>query len=482
MNVAASVALAVAERVERTGGPRAGLVAWKALAANATDPDLRGRALLAALRCAVSLRDEDSLRELSQRWSAVERGVWDTPIAALCNQMIGARLLPLAAELSRAEARRHRTARALYLHARCLELSRAPDPVVAEAFRDAAARAGNEGAGDIELAARVRRLVTLARAWPTLSEALAEAGRIDLAAAAPEARVEVAGVLLLSPSRFVRAGAIDTIDAIALGAHDERLARRALMTVAGWADEAMDSLSPLEVDRLTALFSRDHARALAPTAQAVLAVLKGIRSAVVDDDVRAALGAGQALDPTIEPLVARAADVVRGRFEASREPGPPPTDPALTAAHRQGELLDAVVALRDDALARAARSLEALAEAGARGERLPRGVLTVAAAALTRDDAAVRAAAIRLIALKLRRPAAGAPRGGYLALADALTALGESELATTARRAAVLAREPGAVERLGVALTRAGWELADAGRRQEAIDKLREAKEMLGKT
>jgi hypothetical protein len=46
MNVASSMAVALAERVEKSGGPKAGLVAWRTVASNAPIGDVRARAAL----------------------------------------------------------------------------------------------------------------------------------------------------------------------------------------------------------------------------------------------------------------------------------------------------------------------------------------------------------------------------------------------------------------------------------------------------
>jgi hypothetical protein len=489
MNLASAMAVAVAERVERTGGPRAGLVAWKTLAGGATDADVRGRALLAALRCAVTLRDREAISELSGRWATVDSGVWDASIAACCNEMARTGLFAEATGLARAEARRHRTARSLYLHARCLELDRLSssrsevpgDAALAEAFRDAAARAGNEGAKDIEAASRVRRLAILGRSWLTMGEAFEEARQIDLPTAPPGSRLIVASVLLLSPSRFVRAGAIAALDAIVVAA-DERLARRALALLARWVDDVGDALTPLEMDRLFALFGRERTVALAPQAARVIHAIDRIRKAGGDATFDAALDAAAMAAPELAKSLARTRDVLRGRFEAAREPDAPPSgdEAELRRAFRHGQILDVVVALRDGAWARAARSLEALHDAEARGgELVPRQVLDVAVLALAHDDPDLRNAAVRVIALRLSRPGAGVPRGGFLALASTLTSLGLAEHARTALGAATALREPGAAEVLGTSLARAGWELAGAGARAEAIEKLLQAKAIL---
>lgn len=477
MSVAASVALAVAERVERTGGARAGLVAWRTLAQGAADAEVRGKAILAGLRCAIALRDGGAIDELTAGWEAVGAGVWDEAIAALSAELFRAGLVPRAIALARAEARRHPTARALYGFARCLDVAR--ESGAADAFRDAIARAEREGAREIERAARVRRAAILARAWPTMGEALDEAGRVDPAAVPPASRLVLASVLLRSPSRFARAAALGVLDALVEGG-DAALAARALGLAARWADDARDALTPLEADRLVALFGREAAVKVAPRAKEAARALARIAAATDEPALAAALDDAARFDPRLASLHARARDVLRGRYEAppaSAEAAP--DDAALRRAFRGSELLDVVVAMRDRAPARAARALRSLAEAEASGERLPAEALGVAQAALAYDDAELRAVAVELVARRLREARAGAPPRGWALLADTLASLGMTELERSARRAAVVAKEPGAAESLGTSLAREGWELAKRGERQRAIASLREAKELL---
>ena len=475
MNVAASMALAVAERVERTGGARAGLVAWKTLAGNATDVDLRARALLAALRCALALRDIEALGELTTQWASIDRGVWDTPIVVLCIEMERADLLPRALALADVEARRHRTARALYCRARCLDVAR--DAGAARAFRETIERADKEGATDIHLAASVRLATILARSWDTMTEALEVAERVDPKRVAPASRLAIANVLLRSPSRFTRAAALGLLDELVTDA-DSGAALRALALAARWVDAAGGALTPLEADRLRALFGRERATKLAPRGQDVVRRIEAI--AVAKDDVMLtrALADAARVAPDLAPIHARARDVVAARFEVlADDRGPTPSAMSARHARRWDELLDVVVALRDGPPARAARGLRVLAEVEA--SELPDASLAAAERALAHEDAAVREAAVLLVEAHLRRGPVGAAPRGWLRLADALALLGRSEASLRARRAAVVAREPGAAESLSTSLAREGWELARAGDRAGAIARLVEAKALL---
>ena len=477
MSLAASVALAVAEKVERTGGPRAGLVAWKTLAGNAADGEVRGKALLSALRCAIVLRDVEALVDLTALWTTVDRGVWDGPIVALCMELVRIGLLPRATALAHADVQRLRTARSLYCYARCLDVAR--DEQAPAAFRAATERAEKEGASAIALASRVRRAVILARSWDTMGEALADAQRIDPTKLQPTSRLMIARILLRAPSRFTRAAAIGLLDEVAMGG-DDALALRALGIAARWTDDVGDALTPLETDRLRAMFGRERAMKHAPDAKEVLRILERIAWSKDNGELEAALTA----TPELEPLHTRARDILRGRFEVLPEEVTvrPPAGIAERRMHRWSELLDIVVAMRDGAPARAARVLRMLAEAEVAGEHLPVQVLGIAEAALAHEDQELRQAAIRLFAVRLRAVAMGAPPRGWGRVADTLAALGEGESAARARHAAVVAKEPGAAESLGTSLAREGWELAKSGDREHAIRKLHEAKTLLGST
>lgn len=490
MSVASSVALALAARVERAGGPRAGLAAWRALSADYVDVELRAKALIAALGCAVALRDLEALGELSGRWERVDRGVWDMPIASLCKEMtrptaVGEpaepELVQRAIALARAEVRRHRTGRSLYLYARCLELG--SESSAASIFCDAIERAEKEGSAEISASSRVRRAAILARSWSTMREAAEEARRVHLPRVTPASRIVVARVLLLSPSRFTRASALGTLDEIVRG-EDARLAYQALMTAAQWADDMGDALTALELDRLIALFARARATEASPGAETIARAIERIIRARGDELDSALEEAAKNAPPSavagpwrIGSLNARARDILGGRFEAPRDDvESAPADPALRRVYHHGLVLDVVAAMRDRAPARAARALDTLVLAEEAGDRLPRELLAVAHAALVSDDAELREVAARFFDVRLSRVRPGAPPRGFLALADALAACGKQDAASLARHAAVFAQEPGALESLGASLARSGWEHARSGDRTRAVEKLREAR------
>lgn len=463
MSVAGNVAVAVAERVEKTGGPKAGLVAWKTLAQNSAAAEVRGRAILSALRCAVALREPAPVKELASLWETVDRGVWDAELYALCKEMAKQRLP--AIELAHAEVRRHRSARALYAYARCFDV--AGDPRAAAAFADAIERAEKEGNIELVTAARVRRAAWLAKSWDTLDAAIEEAKRIDLNVARPADRIVLAKILLFSPSRFVRAGAIGALDLLVTGL-DAALAARALLVCARFADDAAPALTSLEIDRLSAIFGREAVTKVAEGAKSAFFASVKLAQAKSEDVLVDAMKSALEIAPEIAPLNSRAQDVLRGRYEPFVAI---PSDRATAAL-----LLDAAVALRDGPPPRAAATLRMLAEKAERGERIPPRAFSLAEVALASEDAELRGVAARLVKAMMERPRPCAPPRGFLGLANALALAGMEDLAGTVRRAAALWREPGAAESLALALTRSGWQLASAGDRRQAIARLREAK------
>jgi hypothetical protein len=471
MSLTADVAVAAAEQLEKSAGAGPGLKVWRRLAANAASAELRGRAILGGLRCAIAVRDLGAIRDLSLLWRTVEtvdEALWDGVFAA-CKELSRAGLGICAADLACSEIKRATTARGLYAYARCLDVG--GDPRAAAAFGDALAQAEKEGAARLVRACRVRRVAWLARSPEGMTEALEEAKRVTPAEVTPEERLVLARVLLRSPSRFARASAIGLLDEIVSGSSPSPLSRRAMVVAARHADDRNDDITPLEVDRLLAMFSREGiAKDVVRVRDAIRAIDRLARAKENESDVEleAALADAARADPELAILHQRARDILRGRFE--------PHEASKTTLHPEWTaLLDAVVATRDGAWPRTASALRVLAESAERGQRLPPHVWTVAQAGLGTDDAEVRGVAGRLVAAMMKTTSAAPPRG-WLGLAQALAICGMDEIATAARRSAALAKEAGAADALALALTRTGWQLAQAGDRSRAIERLREAR------
>lgn len=479
MSLTADVAVAAAERLERSTGPGPGLRVWRRLASNAASAELRGRAILGGLRCATAVRDLGAIRDLRLLWQTVDtvdEALWDGVFAA-CKELARADLGVCAADLAGSEIKRARTPRGLYVYARCLDVGN--DARATVAFGEALASAEREGATALARACRVRRAAWLARSAEGLSEAIEEAKRVAPAEVTPAERLVLARVLLRSPSRFARASAIGLLDDLANAdpngndttPSSATLARAAMVLAARHADDMSDDLTPLEVDRLLALFSREkNAKDVVRVRDAIRAIdrLARAKETKSEAEFEAALADAARADPELAILHQRARDILRGRFE--------PHEASKTTLHPQWTaLLDAVVAMRDSAWPRTANALRRLAESAERGERLPPHAWTVAQAALGTDDAEVRGVAGRLVIAMTKTTTAAPPRG-WLGLANALAICGMDDVATVARRSAALAKEAGAADALGLALTRSGWQLAMSGDRARAIERLREAK------
>lgn len=485
MGLASSVAIAAAERVERTGGARAGLAVWRTMAENAIDPSVKATALLAAFRCALELRDGAVLVALAPEWQRVQGGIHDEVFDRVRTAAhLG--FVREATALAHAEAMRHRSARSLHAFARCLEVS-GELPSAEVAFAEATMRAEQEGNAAVASAARLRRAAILSRAPARMQEALEEARRVDAATTAPRDRLVLARLLLRSPSRFVRAGAIDLLDPLVSGT-EELLADLALDLLAAHADDAGDELTPMEADRLLALFARPTVAKRAARARKALEVVasfaraRAAPEATREEATAKAIALAAGFDPGLAVLHARAKDLASGRYEphAAARFELPVTRSSGEEALRDAWtiVLDLAFAMRDQARPRAVLLLRSLREYGTRG--LPVQVWTPLVAALADEDAEVRAAAIALAEVLLARPSRRAPPRGWREIADALARTGREDLAEHARRAAVSVGEAGAEEALATSLSRTAWALVRAGERSRARALLREAKALSG--
>lgn len=458
MNVAASMAIALAERVEKSAGPKAGLLAWKTLADTSGPGETRTRALLAAMRCALAAAEFSEMTALTQAWEFAGSEPFDREIGALVKDLARGRLLGPATTLAATEVARRRSAYSLYLHARCLDVAK--DARAHDVFGEAIRRAKEEGrtADSIAQAARLRRLAR--------SPDPEEAASIDLAKIAPRERITVARALLRSSSRFTRAGAIAALDGL-VASGDVPVAKRALGVAGAHVDDAADLLTPLEIDRLLALFGREVALALAPRARDLVRAAATVAHATTDVELDAALAESAKIDPSLAANHERARAILGGRRE------PADTPPAKDLA---GLVLDAFAALRDEQTTRAATALVALGDAEERGARVPAEAWNVARLGLESGHLVVNAAAARLVTARLRTRLRAPPPRGWLEIANVLSARGLHDLANHARRHAAAAKEPGAEDALVFALTRSGWEHARRGERDLALQRLREAK------
>lgn len=421
MRLVDSVAIAAAETLERTAGPRAALAAWRRLAMQGLGPEGRATAAAHALRCAAAIGDLTTVETLTVFWSDMPAGRHFSTIVGVCRALVRGGKLHAASKLAAAEAEREPSAVATYLHARTLELE--GDARCARVAAQAAQRAESQGAQALAAHARLRRAAWLARSHATLPRAFEAAGEISAEHLPERDRLVLADILLRSPSRFARATAVDMLDRIASG-RDRELAARARLRALRLADDGWTRLTRLEADRLIALAKRG------PDAEAVLSRL-------------------------------------RGAMEGA--PGAPLDDSGATIAKL-------VLALREG---RPADVVDALREASHRVEREARGSCASWSAvelALGSDEEIVRREAGAL-ARRLLDTTTIPPRG-FLPVSAALDAAGFAEAAELAARAAVAQREPNAAAALGALLRRRGW-ATGASHPASALAALREAKALL---
>lgn len=433
------MALAAAERVERAAGAKAGLVAYRALVTNVAAMESRGRAILGALRCAVRVSDLATVSTMTAWWKPIHEGAYLEEIIALTTALQEGGHGKAATDLAAAEVARFRTARALYLFARCLELG--DDPAAPGVFSEAAERADNEGAKALATSARVRRISWLSRAHTSFALALDEAVAMDLTEAEPWDTLVICRARLRSPSRFVRAGALALLEDLAKGP-DLRLAEQAMLLGATHADDYAEELTSLERDRVTSLLRHWP---IESERDASLAVLEAV--------------AKIALFPESEEAI----------HEAAKAGSPLP----LASLG-----LDAVLAMQGEKVSEASASLRQATALVPGAPSIPAPLWKSAELGLASPSPIVREDAARLSDALLAEPRKG-PRGGFIPLARALDDDGNAELALQAFRAALIAREPGSREALAQALIGRGWKHASAGQREEAIHALKEARQLL---
>lgn len=392
-----------------------------------------------------------------------------------------------------AEVNRFRSSRVLYMMARMLFAE--GDARAEQAFRDASHHAEREGNVAIATTARIAASECL-RTRGAFREALAEAEAIDpllLSRVSPDVRRSFAEILLDSPSRFVRATAIGVLDDL-VTRESEPVRTSALRVAARHVDRLGASLSPLEADRLEAMFSRDTVAAAAGRAREALRLVLRVYHAPNERALDAALADEESFDPSLVPVHRRARDLRGGRFqprdgafpshfyrdfrsESSRSSSWPHA--ALVDA-----LLDVAFALRDEAWPYAATGLEALALHLPSEGTLPSLGWDVLERALRVPNPDVSSAARHFAVTRTYELERGPsrPSRGFLPLARALV-LGldpasddVNALVEVVLRRAVLAREPESNDDLVRFLTRSARALAERGERASAIEKLREAR------
>lgn len=467
-DLAKDVALAAAARVARTMGPSAGLVAYRTLAEGSSDSETRGIAVLEAVGCALALRDEGAIGSLVGLYAGVKEGRLDAraraAVLALERRGFGLAARGLAA----LELERFPRARTAYVLARCF--LRAKEPSAASALERARSLAAAEG--DRAVAASAGALLALhLHGAGREGEARAIEKTLTLADVPPELMLALGDHGLAASSRFVRAAWLGELERLVCGAAP-RIADAALARVCAHADRHGDTLTPLELDRILAVFAKLRDEALSARLTSRVAswsrlVAAAAKEPVVREDVLAVLGSA-APSPRTQVLAMRALDLATGRFEPKTDlPGDP-----------ENLILSAAFALRDGDGARASAALSAWAERAREAQvGALRAAWEVTRFALSSEEEAVRRAACACARALVER-AAPLPSGSGVAIARAVRLAGEAELSARLLAMAVAAKEPLAKETFGDLARELGWKAALEGRRDEAIRHLRAARDL----
>lgn len=472
MSFGGDVALAAAERARRTLGPKVGLASYRALAENSAESETRGRATLEALRCAIEVADDAAISAMVGLYASIDSGKLSDEAVELSLLLEKRGRALEAASLSSLEAARSPRARSMYVHARFLE--RTGDLGALEAYARAEAHAEKEGLDDFVQSARARRVALLYERG-SREAALVLEKRLVLSALPTSLALRLAAHGLVSPSRFARASWLSEIDRRCRAPETTPDERAELLRVACvHADRAGHTLTPLEADRLLALFANLGDTVLGAKLGARLRAFTDLRAAASDarapSEVKRVL---ESLGDVGTGALQRAIDVVSGRFEPKV---------ALPEGDPVGLAVAAVAALRDLDQARAEASLVALVRtlpSAAPGKRGPSW--EAATLGLANDSESVRRAALdvvrTLVASGAALPSVSPGRGG-VAVARGCRAAGDDALAVSVLSLAVDAREEGATSALFETARELAWREASAGHPSEALALLARAKRL----
>ncbi|MCB9592147.1 MAG: hypothetical protein H6719_05390 [Sandaracinaceae bacterium] len=441
MGMLDELAIEGADRIERNFGKRAALVALAPVLDSMPEGKARARAHLRVMVLSADL-DPARFELLVVGWETERHGKHAEVRRALRSLLREGAARPAIAiaraEVKRTEGTFHAAAAAYLLG---LALEAAGDAGALALYDRAAELAGEQPR--LQQRARVRAL----RRCSAPDEAARRAQvLLPLSDGPPADRLAVATAALASSGRYPRAAALDVLEELAAG--EGAVARHARARAAVHAESA--SLSAIEADRLRTVLAHG-----------------------ADAEELAALGSLLRLAAG-DPGAARGEEAIRARAVLDGcAPGPRPPGGRLLTEW----LALAIVHASHEGRVNEAREL--LREAHYRiagGARVEAPLWTAVRVAMPVAPEPARALTKALLA----RSGAEPPPRGFLPLADAWLATGVTEEGLALLRRAARDREPGAKGRLAAQLRAAGWAAAAEGRRDEAIDLLREAKHLAG--
>ncbi len=441
------VALRAAEELEARVGPFVALASYKRLL-GAAEP-LRSLAALGALRCAVALDDDAELEPLLEVWRCAAASA---PSArGLAVELVRRGKPVLGGRLAEVDDARRPEARTAFVAA-VAHAAIAPPSAAYSRWDELARRAQAEG----ELrafalaAARAVRCAFVAAEQDRDGELprarLAELGEAaEPAGLAAEEQLWLTRARLCSTSRFERAAALSTLEALA-GSARRPVSTAAIRLALRHVDGAGSRIEAVELDRVGAVLKHLPDAALRAMLRSRLAARVRLLAAERSAEPGRAGRIAQALEPRLElePSSGRAALV----------------------ALRAGETRAAATALES-----------ALAALG------PERPLSGPAWSAVRVALASRRAELRRLGARLAERALArttyAPPYALAELATRAGEVGESALEARAIAEAVRWREPGALLPWADARRRAAWEAYARGEHAAAREALREAREVL---
>lgn len=461
------IALAAAEKIWRTAGPRAGMLAYRNLLTQDSDAT-RAQAILRGIDCAMEAGDEQSAFTFAESWGFVRTGDHAEDVVRSAARLESRGFSRTCHLLLQREHERRRDPRVAYAFARVCERRGLPGDA-RDAFTvcmetSAAAKTVQESA---VLLATATLEVARARARDplTAASALELARGIDASLLAPPKKLQHARLLLAWKSRFERAGALSSLADVAK--KTPALAVAAARVAAAHADRLGHALTPLESDRVAAVLS---AIAEGDGARAAALARKRLDSLRNDVGLAAALAEERRImeDPELAPLVQKAKAILAGGS------GPALAEGAESPALRLADASLAAVAEHRRGALRVPRMKELVALAAADVRPFPRAALSVAMLALGGEDGSLHPEAAALAARAVTL-GASSPRG-LVPLAALLIARGEEAVAEQTLRLAAQREEPSAREHLLRLLCHRAQHAYARGDRATALLRLGEAR------
>lgn len=441
------VALRAAEELEARLGPFVALASYKRLL-GAAEP-WSSQAALGALRCAVALDDDAELEPLLERWRGAAAGA---PSArGLAVELVRRGKPVLGARLAEADDARRPESRTAFVAA-VAHAATAPPAAAFRRWDELVRRADLDGDTRVAAlaAARAVRCAFLAAELDPDGELprarLAELGESRaLGGLAAEEQLWLARARLSSTSRYERAAALSTLEALA-GSARKPISAIAIRLALRHVDGAGARIEAVELDRVGALLKH-----LPNAAQrAVLRSRLAARARLFAAERSAEPGRAERLELALEATAG---------LEAS--PGR-----AALLALQCGDARAAAAALQG--------ALDALG---------PDRPLSRPAWSAVRVALASRRAELRRLGARLgERGLARTPYAPPYALSELATRaaeVGESALEARAIAEAVRWREPGALLPWADARRRAAWEAYARGEHADAAQALREARAVL---